>query len=286
MDFIDELVPPSGSSSRIPATPEDEGDWTPGHLPGHAPSGPDAEVVVHDGETLDPDDVGPVDIILVDETRSAVVHPTIPDAGNDISANGENSTPTFIIPPRTPSIDLLAHHHKHASKRRSRASQFSLAPNGTVSSTHTGFTSFHTPASSFSDFGEPYESAPSSPLARSRSPSPPPHALRPRLTRATSTLSTSTAPTITPARYATAHALARTTQRRPPRGPKLFFTSAKTGVGVPEVFAYVAQRVVMRWEWEEARAEGTSTAGNGSAVHLGDHRSAQRKTLRAACCSS
>jgi hypothetical protein len=33
---------------------------------------------------------------------------------------------------------------------------------------------------------------------------------------------------------------------RTPRGPKLSFTSAKTGVGVLEVFAYV----VMRWEWE------------------------------------
>jgi len=33
-------------------------------------------------------------------------------------------------------------------------------------------------------------------------------------------------------------------------GPKLFFTSAKTGEGVREVFDYVAKRVIVRWEWE------------------------------------
>ncbi|KAI9430616.1 hypothetical protein H4582DRAFT_2063631 [Lactarius indigo] len=37
------------------------------------------------------------------------------------------------------------------------------APNGTISSTHTGPTPFHTTGSSFSDLGDPYESAPSSP---------------------------------------------------------------------------------------------------------------------------
>jgi Ras-related protein Rab-7A len=34
-------------------------------------------------------------------------------------------------------------------------------------------------------------------------------------------------------------------------GPSYFFTSAKTGAGVSEVFAYVARRVIMRREWEE-----------------------------------
>lgn len=36
--------------------------------------------------------------------------------------------------------------------------------------------------------------------------------------------------------------------------PKLFFTSAKTGEGVADVFEYIARRVVRRWEWEEAAA--------------------------------
>jgi Ras-related protein Rab-7A len=93
-----------------------------------------------------------------------------------------------------------------------------------------------------------------------------------------SAMSTSTsiaptvAPTITPARYAnTLHYL--TTQTKPPcppRGPKLFFTSAKTGSGVSEVFAYVARRVVVRWEWEEANASEFSLVGDCSTVHLDD----------------
>lgn len=36
----------------------------------------------------------------------------------------------------------------------------------------------------------------------------------------------------------------------PERRPKLFFTSAKTGEGVSEVFQYVAKRVVGKWEWD------------------------------------
>jgi len=40
----------------------------------------------------------------------------------------------------------------------------------------------------------------------------------------------------------------------PDCGPRLFFTSAKTGEGVKDVFEYIAKRVVTRWEWEE-RAE-------------------------------
>jgi hypothetical protein len=143
-----------------------------------------------------------VDIILVDETHSAVVYHTIPDRDNDVGADGEDSMPTFTIPPRTPSIDLLALHHKRASKRRSRASQFSLAPNGMVSSAHTGFTSFHTPASS-SDGHEPHHSALSSPLSRS--------------------------------------------------------------------CAYVARRVVMRWEWEEEAVyvDVPDFDADNSTVHLG-----------------
>jgi hypothetical protein len=71
----------------------------------------------------------------------------------------------------------------------------------------------------------------------------------------TSTVSTSIAPTITPARCYLG-TLSQTKSSRPLRGPKLSFTSAKTGAGVSEEFAYVARRVVMRWEWEEANASG------------------------------
>ena len=290
--FINELVPPSESRSSTPETPKDDLRW----VPARVASGSDDEIGLQDSGDPESDADGAgsaTEIILVDETHAAAA--AAADEGiNDDAADADANTsaapvlPTIVAPPRTPSIDLQALHQKRTSKSRSRSSRFSPAPNGTISSTHTGFTSFHTPASSFSDLagGDPFESAPSSPPGRSRScsPSPLPRAHRARISRSTSTASTSTAPTITPARYATAQALESTIDRRPPRGPKLFFTSAKTGAGVSDVFTYVAQRVVMRWEWEEAHAEEINSAG--STVHLGDHRSTPSRTRRPACCSS
>jgi Ras-related protein Rab-7A len=286
--FIDELVPPSESRSSTPETPKDDDlRWMSGHVPARVASGSDDENGLHESGNpeSDPDGAGSAsDIILVDETHAAAAAADLEGVIDDADTDTCAPVPTIVAPPpRTPSIDLQALHHKRPSKSRSRSSRFSPTQNGTISSTHTGFTSFHTPASSFSDLGDPFESAPSSPLARSRSSSPLPHAHRARLSRSASA---STAPTITQARYATAHALASTIEHRPPRGPKLFFTSAKTGAGVSDVFTYVAQRVVMRWEWEEAHAEGNNSAGNGSTVHLNDHRSTPRKTRRTACCSS
>ncbi len=62
----------------------------------------------------------------------------------------------------------------------------------------------------------------------------------------------------------------------PEHGPKLFFTSAKTGEGVQDVFEYIAHRVVSKWdydEWLEARRMHfrEATLGSGS----------ERSTLRA-----
>lgn len=285
LHFIDELVPHSESPTSSLATPEDEGDWMSRHVPAPVLYEPDDEAVVRDNGNIDSGAAGPENIILVDETR--VLHPATPNANNDVGADWENSTPTFLIPPPTPSIAVHTHHHYHSSKSRPRTSQFNLMPNGTMSSTHSGLTSFHTPASSFSDGYGPYESALSSPLSHSRSPSssPPLYNHRSYRTLSMSAMSTSTAPTITPARYATAHALAQTTLPRPPRGPKLFFTSAKTGAGVSDVFAYVARRVVMRWEWEEAHAGTSNLVENCSTVHLGNAINGKR-SFRPACCPS
>ncbi len=298
LDFIDELVPLSGSPASSPATPENERHWIPTRGPDHASSGSDAGAIAHGNGSLESGSASSVDIIVVDETHSAnIVHHTIPNIDdNDVAAEGENSMPTFAIPPRTPSIDLYNHHHKHSLKARSEISQFSLLPSGTVGSTHTGFTSFHTPASSISDGYEPYHSAQSSPLSHSRSPSSSPSLQnhRSHLSLAASTMSTtssastSIAPTITPERYANnLHTLAQTKPPRPLRGPKLFFTSAKTGAGVSGVFAYVARRVVMRWEWEEAHAVGPSFVGNGSTVLLGDTGAGKKdlKAVLSGCCS-
>jgi Ras-related protein Rab-7A len=286
LQFIDELVPPSESLSSSPVTPADEGEgaWIPSHPPPRVPSGSDEN---DDDGNLDSGTTDSEDFIRVDETRPPVFHLTTPDADHDISVADEEdpTTPTIMIPPRTPSIDLHAHHPKRSFKSRSR---FSLTPSVTVSSIQTDFASFHTPASSFSDGLEPYESAVSSPLSHSRSPSssPPLYAHRTYRSLSTSTVSTSTAPTITPARYA---AVRQSTHRmvpsRPPRGPKLFFTSAKTGAGVSDVFDYVARRVVMRWEWEEDRVGSPTLVRNPSAVHLGDATTGKKRAFRPACCS-
>ncbi|KAF8182886.1 ras-domain-containing protein [Pholiota molesta] len=124
-------------------------------------------------------------------------------------------------------------------------------------------------------------------------PEPPPPAPRQRTLTMLSTGSTSSgsAPTITPSLIARERAGAAAQGRggatptqsspaasaglppRPPeRGPRLFFTSAKTGEGVPDVFEYVARRVVQKWaydEWVEARAmhfrEASAAAGGGPA---------------------
>jgi hypothetical protein len=141
-------------------------------------------------------------------------------------------------PQSTSTVININTHSKRARGPRSSAS----CPTALISP-HSGFTSFrsfHTPASSTSDGYEPYHSAQSSSLSHSLSPSSSPslHNHRSYHSLSASTMSTSTKPS------------------RPPGGPKVFFTLAKTGAGVSEVFAYVARCVMMRWEWEEARASG------------------------------
>lgn len=64
LDFIDELVPLSGSPPRTLPTPEDEGDWIPTQRPDHVSSGAD-EVVVHDNRSPESGVVTPVNIILM-----------------------------------------------------------------------------------------------------------------------------------------------------------------------------------------------------------------------------
>ncbi|THH09781.1 hypothetical protein EW146_g8586 [Bondarzewia mesenterica] len=120
-----------------------------------------------------------------------------------------------------------------------------------------------------------------------------------------STLSTSSAPTITPSLFARTAAPTPPTPppgtepdlevdapsfvqlpRRPERRPKLFFASAKTGVGVDDIFSYVTRRVVERWEWEEAAQAQMLhiQEASGSTIRLG--RDAQRQQARNPCCGS
>ncbi|KIM37601.1 hypothetical protein M413DRAFT_448396 [Hebeloma cylindrosporum] len=167
----------------------------------------------------------------------------------------------------------LSHSPRHQlSKSRSRSSSRFYA--GTMTTTHTTLTIYHTPSSSMFDV---YQSARSSPEPWSRStdqldslalPHSPPTSVRRRTATMLSTGSASSgsAVTITPSLFARenangnakhspplelAPAPAFVAPLPPERGPKLFFTSAKTGEGVADVFEYIAQRVIRKWEYEE-----------------------------------
>ncbi|KAF9651062.1 ras-domain-containing protein [Thelephora ganbajun] len=226
---------------------------------------------------------------------------------------------------RSGSIDISDQRTRQHSLPRgqSRSRSRSVVRGGTVSSTRTAFSIYHTPASSLF---ENYESARSSPTPGSRSPSPPPNApLLPTSgnwvkRKASSSSSSSSTPTITPNNFALRRArtnsnsllsipqqqdqtdptnmldhLGSSQQPKPERRPRLFLTSAKTGDGVVDVFVYIAKRVVTRWEYQEnleARTmhmqESTSDTiqlgiTNSQNGHIGPHS----KPLRIrSCCAS
>ncbi|KAG6811782.1 hypothetical protein H0H92_005852, partial [Tricholoma furcatifolium] len=207
-----------------------------------------------------------------------------------------------------------SHSPKHPlSKSRSRSSSHFYT--GTMTTTHTTLTIYHTPSSSLFDVFQSARSSPepwsSPPLSLSSSP-------RGRristvsTSPSTSSTSGSSAPTITPSLFARELELEHTSSNTsvppldqseesydpsapfpPPlaRGPKLFFTSAKTGLGVQEVFEYITRRVVRRWEYEE-RLEARrmhvrewDTSDDGRTVHL-DSGSGIGRRARGACCGS
>jgi hypothetical protein len=78
---------------------------------------------------------------------------------------------------------------------------------------------------------------------------------------------------------------------KPPPGPALFLTSAKTGEGLSEVFEYIAQRVTKKWEWEESwlhvQESSSIPIGNGdSRIILRELQNGQKKDgkNRWGCC--
>ncbi|KZT08837.1 ras-domain-containing protein [Laetiporus sulphureus 93-53] len=233
---------------------------------------------------------------------------------NDIIDDPTESHDIFISPlshtehSRTKSIDIIARHTHgsvSASRSRSRSTLFRGGTVGTMTTTHT---IYHTPSSSVFDlfdtaFSSPARTAasisiispprsPSLPSSRSRSPS---HAPR----RQASASSVSSAPTITPSFFMRGQTATPSTPTimmspshsfhtppPPERRPKLFFTSAKTGVGVSDVFEYVARRVVMRREYEEALdARTLHMQESDDAIRL-THRNTDRQRLMGSCCGS
>ena len=175
-------------------------------------------------------------------------------------------------------------HHLSKSYSRSRSSSRFYA--GTMRSTHTALTIYHTPSSSLFDaHGSIYHSARSSPEPWSQSEPDLTHSPQKRRRTITMLSRESTGSdsimTITPSLFARErnqnkdhHPIpAKENSNRlpsshsspdlsliqskyqtplpPERGPRLFFTSAKTGEGVNDVFEYIAGRVMRKWEYDE-----------------------------------
>ncbi|KAF9237254.1 P-loop containing nucleoside triphosphate hydrolase protein [Melanogaster broomeanus] len=227
------------------------------------------------------DELVPCSPPLVEEMAITVEEAALEDATSPY-LEGDIDLSASIL--RSRSIDINHHHHlKSYSKSRSRSS--TRFHSGTMTSTHTGLTSYHTPSSSLFDV---YASARSSPVPQSVSSRPPsPIRLPRRMTSSLSSASSSSAPTITPSLFTRDQAPAMTpptltlpspaseTTTLPPlpeRGPRLFFTSAKTGEGVREVFEYITRRVVTRWEYEAAIDSRT--------LHVQDINSSGTETIR------
>lgn len=81
------------------------------------------------------------------------------------------------------------------------------------------------------------------------------------------------------------------TQTSPPyRGPKLFFTSAKTGEGVNDVFEYIAHRVTLMSEYEErveARRLHMRDVNAADTIHLQSFNHGKKSSIyKRTCCST
>lgn len=225
----------------------------------------------------------------------------IPEA--DIDEDMPTPIATLGTPP-TKSIDITARRPRRslrsASRSRSRSTVFRGGTVGTMTTTHT---IYHTPSSSVFDF---FESALSSPARTStvstgsspvRSPSYSP-TRAPRRQPSSSTVSSG--PTITPSLFHRENAYSMSTTPasgpspstsfslppQPEHRPKLFFTSAKTGQGVTDVFEYVARRVAMQREYGEALDARTLHMQEADETIRLTHSRGDRKRLVGSCCGT
>jgi Ras-related protein Rab-7A len=218
---------------------------------------------------------------------------------NDFPSSPQMRSKSIAIIPN-PSSQSLSPIHQ-LSKSRSYSSSHSYG--GTMTTSHTTLTIYHTPSSSL------YQSARSSPelwsTSNISSPSTSPNSQQ-QTTSSTSAStrsgSTGSVLTITPSLFARRNSSATDTQPTTPgdreplptppptpdRGPRLFFTSAKTGEGVADVFEYIAWRVVRRWEYEETREAcrmHIRDASNEGPIKLGMAGTIRWKDA-STCCSS
>lgn len=212
---------------------------------------------------------------------------------------------------KTPSLKRL-----RSKQRLSKSRSTERRLDGTMTTTRTNMTLYHTPSSSLFDFYDPSSASPSpasffhSPppvngvdgfeLAASPSRSSPQRGMRVlRPPPAPSITSSSTsAPTLTQSLFRRRSQTSIPSPPTPPplpppeRGPKLFYVSAKTGDGVSSVFEYIAKRVVMRWEYEEDMEARTMHVRDASSETIRLHERRGRALGRftgkmpVTCCSS
>ncbi|KAF8547740.1 ras-domain-containing protein [Imleria badia] len=202
-------------------------------------------------------------------------------------------------PSRLRSQSININHMRRGHSKRASWSSTNIN-NGTLTSTHTGVTSYHTPSSSLFDVYSSARSSPFPPSLSSRLSSP----IRTQRRASSVSSTSSSAPTITPSLFTRindqAYATTTTTTTPtvsppisdtihyplpPERGPKLFFTSAKTGEGVHDVFEYIARRVVTRWAFEEAIDARTLRMQEPSeTIRLGLTRGESNRRLTGSCC--
>ncbi|CCL99975.1 uncharacterized protein FIBRA_02000 [Fibroporia radiculosa] len=211
------------------------------------------------------------------------------------------------LSPTTPSksIDILTRHHRRSvskSRSRSRSTIFRGGTLGTMTTTHTVY---HTPSSSIFDAFESALSSPARPLSTASVASSSPRSLSPGPARVPrrqpSASSVSSVPTITPSLFLRDRATSASTTPAsapspshslsalpppPERRPKLFFSSAKTGEGVADIFEYVARRVVMQCEYEEALEARTLHIQDADDTIRLSRTPTDNRRLMTSCCGS
>jgi len=221
-----------------------------------------------------------MDTLLAPQEGNVKVTPPEPSSVQ-VDESLVDPAPIAIIPKFAHSREPSHSPNHHLSKSsRSRSSSRFYA--GTMTSTHTALTIFHTPSSSVFDRGSAsvYQSARSSPEPWSQSEPDLPRTNSPQKRRRTVTMlsrestGSDSVVTMTPSLFAREREQNRDensnglplshsspdlslnqskyrTPLPPDRGPRLFFTSAKTGEGVNDVFEYIARRVVKKWDYDD-----------------------------------
>ncbi|KAG2102512.1 P-loop containing nucleoside triphosphate hydrolase protein [Suillus discolor] len=236
--------------------------------------------------------------IVVEDFVSREDEDIIPEHEHEYEYDAD-ADPSLLAP--SARIDIQNHRKPSKSRSPSSTSHANTFLYGTFRS---GVTSFHTPSSSLSDV---YTSARSSPLPGSQPESPARVRRMTSLsstTTTTTTTSSSSALTITPSLFTRGQRpptpptppqldpdpdlpLPSSLPDPPDTGPKLFFTSAKTGTGVSDAFEYIAVRVVKKWEYEEAveaRTFHVSDESDGNTVKLGLEDGKRKRNARGASC--